>query len=354
MRLFGYARHALADFVLISGVNEGTLYVPSYICAEAVETLEELGQEICYYPVNEGLEPEWTWLAGSCGPRSKAVLLVHYFGFPNAVDNALAFCRERQLLMIEDCAHSFLTTLHGRTIGAFGDAGFYSLRKTLPLPDGAGLVVNADDSPSFPGGSQDNMAGTPYRPLLARLIKFGASKTGVPSPLWRRWQSRSIVSPSNNATLGHTAARPGSMTRVSHRIMRVLEPAFGEIMLRRRHNYQRLAAAFASYHEVRLLYPQMDPGVCPYLFPVLVRDRDEVVRRLRSRGIPAQGWPALPRAVLESPAFQVAIRYARDLLTLPVHQDLDDHDIDYIIETYETPQTTNSPSSPEDSNRSVV
>ena len=287
-------------------------------------------------------------------PHGKAVLLVHYFGFPNAVDDALAFCRERRLLLIEDCAHSFLTSLNGKAMGTFGDAGFYSLRKTLPLPDGAGLVVNSTNSPSSSPGPRDHTVGTPYRPLLARLIKFGASKTGVPSPLWHRWSVRTAVDSTNGTASGRSTAVPTSMSMVSRRIMKVLEPGFVEIVLRRRRNYQRLAEVFGSFPEVRPLYPQLGEGVCPYLFPFLVGDKDEVVSRLRSRGIPAQGWPTLPRTVLEDPALQVAKQYARELVTLPVHQDLDTHDIDYMVETYESGRTTNSRSSREDSSHPVV
>ena len=332
LRLFSYGRHALAQYAVESGITEGILYAPSYICVDAVRPLERLGQTICYYPVKEDLTPDWEWLFQNAGPQSRALLLVHYFGFPNAVDETLAFCRERQMLLIEDCAHSFLTRLGGQTIGAFGDAGFYSFRKTLPLLDGGGLVTNDIDTVSLPSEGDDT-AAMPYRTLLGQLVRFGVCKTHVPSPLWRWWQKKSGPSPTDDRADVESPPHPRPITKFSQQIMEALEPDFEKIISRRRENYLRLSGAFSPVPNIQLLYPELLEGVCPYLFPMLVQDRDNLARSLRSRGIPAYGWPELPEAVSASTSSVVAVRYARDVLTLPVHQDLNPRQIDYIIET---------------------
>ena len=336
MRLFSHARYALSQFVKESGVAEGLLYVPSYICVDAVEPLERLGQEICYYPVKESLEPDFEWLALNHDSRAKAIVLVHYFGFPNALDDALAFCRERGLLLIEDCAHSLLTRLGDTVIGGFGDAGFYSLHKILPVPDGGGLVVKGIEGAPSPDAQNNhgNGAGMPYRAVLSRLIRFGVCKTGVPAPLWRWWQHRATAHSTNGGVGEALPSSPQPMTKISRHIMCVLKPDFERIVQARRENYRHLAEAFLHFPEVSLPYPVLSEGVCPYVFPVQVQDRASVIHRLRERGIPAQGWPALPKEIPGDPLFEVATRYARNLLTLPVHQDLDSSQIDYILDTY--------------------
>ena len=121
-------------------MSQGVLYAPSYICVEAVEPLESMGQRLCFYPVLDSLEPDLAWLESQVHDEAKAFLLVHYFGFPNAIEKAIEFCQRRGLLLVEDCAHSFLSRHRGQAIGTFGDTGFYSFYKMLPIPAGAGLV----------------------------------------------------------------------------------------------------------------------------------------------------------------------------------------------------------------------
>lgn len=334
MRFFSHARHALARYVVEQGITEGILYVPSYICTEAVEPLERLGQRICYYPVLESLEPDWDWISREPNPAGKALLLVHYFGFPNAIEEALEFCQARGLLLVEDCAHAFLTRVRGRAVGTFGDAGFYSLRKFLPLPDGAALVMKNQSQTARSPAAPASLARTRYGPVARQLLKFGVAKTGVPTPLWRWWRDRRLMPPPDGRGGDLLGPATDSMSELSYRIVTHLALEFDGMVLRRRENYQRLAEAFSSFPEVKLVYPRLTEGVCPYLFPVLVQGRDRIIADLRRGGIPAQGWPVLPAAVQLDPTFNLAHYYSRQLLTLPVHQDLRVSCMDRIIGSY--------------------
>ena len=44
----------------------------------------------------------------------KAVLLIHYFGFPQPdLKKIINYCKTRNIAVIEDCAHAYLSTHHG-------------------------------------------------------------------------------------------------------------------------------------------------------------------------------------------------------------------------------------------------
>jgi hypothetical protein len=78
--------------------------------------------------------------------------MVNYFGFPQDPEPFRAWCRQTGATLIEDNAHGlFSRDQQGRLLGTRGDFGLFSLRKTLPLPNGAALVVNRAESPSLPG-----------------------------------------------------------------------------------------------------------------------------------------------------------------------------------------------------------
>lgn len=331
MRLFSYARYALVQFVREQSVAEGVLYVPSYICVEAIAPLTSLAQEICYYPVMENLEPDWGWLRQHVDRNGKALLLVHYFGFPNAIEQAVAFCQEHRLLLIEDCAHSFLTEYRGKRIGTFGAAGIYSFRKILPLPDGAGLIREGRNQRSDGIGRVPRFQKPPYLEILKRLSRIWAYRARIAlSPRVRRF-----VSPVLSADQTyHNNLNPQGISYFSYRLMRVLESDFEGIAARRRENYCYLADAFSSFPEVRLLYRKLPEGVCPYLFPILIPNRDRVLEELRDAGIPAQTWPLLPKEVDRNIVLLWANRYSDQLVTLPLHQDLYPFQLQWIVNTY--------------------
>ena len=326
LRLYSFARHAIAHWAKERGVVDGALYVPAYICDDAVAALEQLGQRIVFYPVQETLKPDWDWLNAEADSGARAFLLVHYFGFPNDLETAQEFCRRRGLLLAEDCAHSFLTRHRGETIGTFGDAGFYSFYKTLPLPDGAGTfhVGGTNGATKGLGGHR-----APTRELLRRLAEYALHRVGVSAWVWNRLRA-------GYARAGQSTGQvaDGPMSIVSRRLMKALEPRFSAIESKRRENYRHLSDAFRSFPEARPLFSELPEGVCPYAFPILTEDRHQLVAELRSAGVPAQGWPTLPGAVAGSPHFEVARRYASELMLLPVHQDLGHKDMSRIVAAY--------------------
>ena len=326
MQLYSHARHAIAGWVKERGVLDGTLYAPAYICAEAVDPLEDMGQRVRFYPVLNTLEPDWAWLATHLDGEAKALMLVHYFGFPNAVESALEFCRKRGILLLEDCAHSFLTRYQGQVIGTFGDAGVYSYRKMLPLPDGGGILWKVGHEG---GTGVSESGGFPYREILRRLAEYGLHRAAIPAQAWgwlRAGYSRVGTSSDGIA--------PAPISGICLRLMKALEPDYAAIVSRRRDNYRRLADALRVFPEVTLPFGDLPEGVCPYAFPMLVEDRERLIRELQAQGVPAQGWPTLPQAVVKDIRFRMAQLYAKELMILPVHQDLGPAQIGKIAGAY--------------------
>lgn len=67
-----------------------------------------------------------------------AVLTVPMWGYPWDVAPLAQFCREMDLLLIEDCAHSFGTAMNGRKFGTFGDASTFSTHERKLVSTGEG------------------------------------------------------------------------------------------------------------------------------------------------------------------------------------------------------------------------
>lgn len=78
--------------------------------------------------------------------NTKAVILTHIGGHIAFEINEIAdFCREKNIILIEDCAHAHGAQFNKKFAGSFGLAGFYSFysTKTMPLGEG-GMVVSSN------------------------------------------------------------------------------------------------------------------------------------------------------------------------------------------------------------------
>jgi dTDP-4-amino-4,6-dideoxygalactose transaminase len=80
-------------------------------------------------------------------PRTKAVIAVHFCGYPARVVELRRLCDERGLLLIEDAAQAIAATVDesGRRAGTVGHLGCFSLFSKNQLPVGEGGVVTAAD-----------------------------------------------------------------------------------------------------------------------------------------------------------------------------------------------------------------
>ena len=75
-------------------------------------------------------------------PSECVFLLTHIGGWVNPeIEKIAKFCREKEIILIEDCAHSLGSTLKEKHTGLFGDAGIYSLYSTKAVPAGEGGII---------------------------------------------------------------------------------------------------------------------------------------------------------------------------------------------------------------------
>ena len=79
-------------------------------------------------------------------PRTKAVLALHYAGFPCAIDEVRGIADRHGLAIVEDAAHAPGASFDGHMCGTLGDVGCFSFfsNKNLPLGEG-GMIVTAND-----------------------------------------------------------------------------------------------------------------------------------------------------------------------------------------------------------------
>ena len=80
-------------------------------------------------------------------PRTKAIIVVHYAGFPcRDIVEIAQLCRERGIGLIEDVAHAPGATVNGKACGTFGDVGCFSFFSNKNLSIGEGGMVSTTNA----------------------------------------------------------------------------------------------------------------------------------------------------------------------------------------------------------------
>jgi dTDP-4-amino-4,6-dideoxygalactose transaminase len=78
-------------------------------------------------------------------PRTRAIVVVHLFGYPADMDGLLAVAEEHGVPVIEDCAQAAGALYHGRRVGSLGAFGAFSLQASKNLTGGEGGILICDD-----------------------------------------------------------------------------------------------------------------------------------------------------------------------------------------------------------------
>lgn len=235
--------------------------------------------------------------------RTKAIMIVHYAGYPCDMDKIVDICKRRGLYLIEDCAHAIGATYKGRQCGTFGDISCFSFftNKNLSVGEG-GMYVTKDEE-------------------LDRKGKYLRSH-GMSTLTLDRHQGRAIT---------YDVAQPGLNYRIDE-----MRAALGIVQLAKLpeanlRRWELVEAYVSQLSDVDgLIIPftnHPDSESCYHIFPVLLpksANRIKVIGSLKEDGIqssihyPAFGEFTYYRAenLNETP---VAIEISKRELTLPLY-----------------------------------
>jgi len=314
--------------------NEHVL-VPNYHSGNETSAIRAAGVDIRFYPIRRDLQPDFGALERLCGPETRALYVIHFMGWPQPMDRLVEFCRTRRLLLIEDCALSFLSEFQGRPLGSFGEYAVYCLYKSLPLPNGAVLVQNrryleqlatlntVEPAPVSVVGRSSELLLESFR---SRLPLPGAMLAGMKAAAGRALSAFSIER-ERVGNIGFDLNKVDTgMSAICHWLLRHLD--YELIRDRRRANFQCLEERLRG--KVNMLPMQLTEDVCPLFFPILANDKHAVAEDLRRRGIGVvelwnHGDPEADGADSEDARF-----LRQHVLELPIHQNVTKEQLDYI------------------------
>jgi len=296
---------ALALAARAAGVRPGDeVLIQANAFVAAVEALIAVGARPIPVDVRLGdLGPDPDDLAACITARTRAIMVVHLYGFPVDLEPIVALARERHLVLLEDCSHAHGARYDGRCVGGFGAAGAFSLGvvKNLAAYGDAGMVATNDATVS----DTVKLLGTHGQAKKNDHVLYGLNS-------------------------------------------RLDEIQAGMLRVKLRHLEARNArrAAIASYYSERVrgraVPPRSDPRrTHVYHQYVLRTQRREALRQhLGSLDIetgihypqPIHRQDAWRDMFGESRPLPCAEQVAREILSLPVHADLTDAEVERVAD----------------------
>lgn len=107
-------------------------WLPAYFCGQSLRYLRGIGVQLCFYPLDDNLLPDYPSMRQMAENAPPFMLLhVHYFGRIASQKQSREFADKTGALLIEDCAH----VISPRTCSDWvGDYLIFSPHKLFALP----------------------------------------------------------------------------------------------------------------------------------------------------------------------------------------------------------------------------
>jgi dTDP-4-amino-4,6-dideoxygalactose transaminase len=249
--------------------------------------------------------------------KTKAMIIVHFAGYPCQMDAIVDLCRQHNIVLIEDVAHAPGASINGRSCGTWGDMSCFSFftNKNLSIGEG-GMFVTGDQ----------------YLSQQAGYLR----SHGMTSLTLDRHKGRSI---------SYDVARPGLNYRMDE-----IRAALGLVQLAKlpagnakrgvavKHYHQRLA----KHSAVSIPFLNVADGCIPafHIYPILLGselDRLKVIEAMKQAGIQTSihypsfrefsayqhiSWAATP----------IADEVSKRVITLPLYPGLSLEKVDLVCD----------------------
>lgn len=134
---------ALHLALAVAGVGEGDeVIIPTMTFAATGETvLYQNARPVLVDCSPDSFHVDVREIERAITPRTRAIVPVHYAGYPCDLDAILHLAERHDLLVIEDAAHAFPASYKGRMIGTIGHMTCFSFYATKTITTGEGGMI---------------------------------------------------------------------------------------------------------------------------------------------------------------------------------------------------------------------
>ena len=316
IKIFPYARlalsHALSKFNLRQG---DIILVPDFNCSVIYQPILDLGIILKFYPIFNSFEPDWEKIQTLLCNETKAIMMVHYFGQPQKIEDFIFFCKENNLLLIEDNAHGHSGTYKNIPLGKFGDIGFSSPRKQLNLEYGAILYLKGNDK---------NINNSYYDTFITlKTIKLIILKLATNFFWLKLFLKKMFLKKPNFSNFLEFKEVDIKSSKIDlYSLQKFHKANWSEIGECRRHNWIEWVK-FCKVYNLNPVWDKPNQSSCPWLLPVYVENiefRRNVLDASWDSGLGFITWPSLPDFNLNSTDPELVLNRWQKLICIPLYK----------------------------------
>ncbi len=141
--------HALEMAALLIDVKEGDeVIIPSYTFVSTANAFVLRGAKIIFVDIDSNtLNIDLDSVERAITPKTKAIVPVHYAGISCDMVKMMEIAKKYNIYVIEDAAQAINSKFGDKFLGTFGDFGCYSFHETknIHCGEGGALLINNDD-----------------------------------------------------------------------------------------------------------------------------------------------------------------------------------------------------------------
>jgi len=299
---------------------------PAHTYCASAYPFAKYGANIVWADINSD-----TWvvdeniIANLITENTKAIIAVHLYGLPAPMPEIIDLVKDKNIIVIEDCAQAIGATIEGKQVGSFGDIGVFSFqshKNISTLGEGGMMCLNNDKWAKVLPGLRHN-GHAPYP--ADRDFYWKPAMNNVDFDLEGVWP--------NNFCIGEVQCALG----VS------MLPRIDKLNKDRRSRFYKFKEEFNSFEEIKLqLIPETylsTHHLLPFQFKSKKMTSDKLIEILAfDYGIQAivQYYPLNRYPLFKKAGFGHAVvpetdNFFDNMVSLPFHHWLSDDDFNFII-----------------------
>ena len=245
-------------------------------------------------------------------PKTKAIMVVHYGGNTCDMDEIREIGRKYRLPVIEDAAHAMGSKYKNEFIGAKGDIICFSLQVVKIINSGDGGLIST--------------TGNKYYEKLKRIVWYGIDKDE---------KKTNLLDPLPSSFRGDTLGFKYNMNDIVATLACVGLDHYEEAAKKRRIIGERYRKELAELPKIKLMKYYDDRKPNYQIFPIHVENRVGFARYLRKHNIMVNINNRRNDIYPMFGGFQKELlmtkRADEDVILLPMHADLTEEQVSYII-----------------------
>jgi len=302
------------------GIGKGDeVIVPSLSFAATVNAVLYVGAIPVFADIKspEDLNIDPTEIEKKITRKTKAIIVMHYAGFPCDIDEIVGIAKSKGLHLVEDACHGPLSEYKGKKLGTIGDFGCFSFFSNKNLSTGEGGIIiskSAELANKVKLLRSHGMTTMSYQRASGHATKYDIVELGY------NYRMDDI-----RATLGIVQLKKLEQDLKKRAIVR-----------------QNYLDALKGMHGITIPFKNNAEFVSNYIFPVVLKDssagyREQIRGKLHAAGIQTSvHYPAIHKFSIYKDYYcsLPVTEYVTDNeITLPMYGDLSTNDVEMMAST---------------------